>query len=63
MAILQDADEDTWGARPDDALYLHGLRALRTYAGRGIGRAILRWTEEQVRSARQNIPAAGLYGR
>ena len=48
MAILQDADEDTWGARPDDALYLHGLRALRAYAGRSIGRAILRWAEEQV---------------
>jgi protein-tyrosine phosphatase len=48
MAILQEADEDTWGARPDDALYIHGLRVLRAYAGRGIGRAILRWAEEQV---------------
>jgi hypothetical protein len=35
MAILEDAHEDTWGARPDDALYLHGLR-------------VLRWAEEQV---------------
>jgi GNAT superfamily N-acetyltransferase len=50
MAILQEADEDTWGARSDDALYLHGLRVLRAYAGRGIGRAILRWAEEQVMS-------------
>ncbi|HEY7093704.1 MAG TPA: GNAT family N-acetyltransferase [Ktedonobacterales bacterium] len=48
MAILQEADEDTWGERPDDALYLHGLRVLRAYAGQGIGHAILRWTEEQV---------------
>ncbi|HEX3271392.1 MAG TPA: GNAT family N-acetyltransferase [Ktedonobacterales bacterium] len=48
MAILQEADEYTWGARLDDALYLHGLRVLRAYAGRGIGRAILRWAEEQV---------------
>jgi protein-tyrosine phosphatase len=48
MAILQDADEDTWGVRSDDALYLHGLRVLRACAGRGIGRAILRWAEEQV---------------
>jgi protein-tyrosine phosphatase len=48
MAILQDADVDTWGARPDDALYLQGLRVLRAYAGRSIGRAILRWAEEQV---------------
>ena len=50
MVILQEADEDTWGARPDDALYLHGLRVLRAYAGRGIGRAILRWAEDQVTS-------------
>jgi protein-tyrosine phosphatase len=48
MAILQEADEDTWGARPDDALYLQGLRVLRASAGRGIGRAILGWAEEQV---------------
>jgi len=48
MAIVQEADEDTWDAQPNDALYLHGLRVLRAYAGRGIGRAILRWAEEQV---------------
>ena len=48
MVILQEADEDTWGERPDDALYLHGLRVLRVYARRGIGRTILRWAEEQV---------------
>jgi protein-tyrosine phosphatase len=48
MAILQEADEDTWGARPDDALYLHGLRVLRAYAGQGIGHAILCWAGEQV---------------
>lgn len=47
MAILQDADEYTWGARPADALYLHGLRVLRMYAGRGLGRVILRWAEGQ----------------
>jgi GNAT superfamily N-acetyltransferase len=27
-----------------------GLRVLRAYAGRGIGRAILRWAEDQVTS-------------
>jgi protein-tyrosine phosphatase len=48
MVILQDANENTWGARPDDALCLHGLRVLRAYAGRSIGRVILRWAEEQV---------------
>jgi ribosomal protein S18 acetylase RimI-like enzyme len=37
----------TPGAR-DDALYLHGLRVLRAYAGQGIGRAILRWAEGRV---------------
>jgi GNAT superfamily N-acetyltransferase len=53
MAILQDADEYTWGERPDDALYLHGLRVLRAYAGQGIGRASLRWAEQQVTTCRR----------
>ena len=48
MAILQDADEYTWGERPGDALYLHGLRVLRAFAGQGLGRAILHWAEGQV---------------
>jgi ribosomal protein S18 acetylase RimI-like enzyme len=48
MAILQDADEYTRGERPDDALYLHGLRVLRAYGGHGVGRAILRWAEARV---------------
>ena len=48
MVILQDSDEAVWGAQPSDALYVHGLCARRLYAGRGVGRAILRWAEEQV---------------
>jgi GNAT superfamily N-acetyltransferase len=48
MAILQEADEDTWGTRPDNAVYLHGLRVLRAFAGQGLGRAILCWAEGQV---------------
>src|SRR5215831_5558531 len=48
MVIVQDSDEITWGAQPDDALYLHALCARRQFSGRGVGRAILRWAEEQV---------------
>jgi ribosomal protein S18 acetylase RimI-like enzyme len=47
MVIVPEADEDTWGEQPNDALYLHGLRVLRAYAGRGRGRAILRSAEGQ----------------
>jgi|GEM_PF-220264 ribosomal protein S18 acetylase RimI-like enzyme len=43
--ILQWADEYTWGPRPDDAGYVHGLRVRRSAAGQGIGRALLRWAE------------------
>jgi GNAT superfamily N-acetyltransferase len=56
MAILQDADEYIWGERPGDALYLHGLRVLRAFAGQGLGRAILRWAEGQVTSRRRRCP-------
>jgi protein-tyrosine phosphatase len=48
MVIVQDSDEITWGVRPDDALYLHALCARRQFSGRGVGRAILRWAEDQV---------------
>jgi GNAT superfamily N-acetyltransferase len=48
MVIVQDSDEITWGAQSDDALYLHALCARRQFSGRGVGRAILRWAEEQV---------------
>jgi ribosomal protein S18 acetylase RimI-like enzyme len=34
-----------WGDLPPDALYLHGLRVLRRFAGQKLGRAVLAWAE------------------
>ncbi len=48
---LQWSDEETWGPRPDDAGYVHGLRVRRSAAGQGIGRALLRWAEREVARA------------
>lgn len=48
---LQWSDEETWGDVPDDAGYVHGLAIRREYAGRGLGRALLRWAENQVASS------------
>lgn len=45
---LQWSDEETWGTVPDDAGYIHGLAVRRDFAGRGLGRALLRWTENRV---------------
>jgi ribosomal protein S18 acetylase RimI-like enzyme len=45
---LQWADEETWGRVPDDAGYVHGLAVRRDFAGRGLGRELLRWTENRV---------------
>jgi GNAT superfamily N-acetyltransferase len=38
---LQWADEETWGDRPGEALYLHGLAVRHTFAGRQIGERLL----------------------
>src|SRR5262249_18453064 len=45
--ILQSSDEQTWGAVPEDAEYVHGLRIRRSVAGQGLGRAVLRWAEHR----------------
>ncbi len=45
---LQWADEETWGSLPDDAGYVHGLAVRRDFAGRGLGRELLRWKENRV---------------
>lgn len=42
---LQWSDEETWGAVPDDAGYVHSLAVRRAYGGRDVGRAMLRWAE------------------
>jgi ribosomal protein S18 acetylase RimI-like enzyme len=44
-------DPQFWGARPDDAGYVHGLVIDRRHAGKGLGTASLRWAEEQARAA------------
>ncbi|MGH2516728.1 MAG: GNAT family N-acetyltransferase, partial [Ktedonobacterales bacterium] len=36
-----------WTDRPGAALYVHGLMVRRTFAGRDIGRALLRWAERE----------------
>jgi GNAT superfamily N-acetyltransferase len=38
---LQWSDEETWGAVPDDAGYVHGLAVRRDFAGMGVGRELL----------------------
>ena len=42
---LQWSDEETWGDVPEDAGYVHGLAIRRDFAGRGVGRELLRWAE------------------
>ncbi len=56
--IVQWSDERTWGARPPDAGYIHGLRVLRDASGQGLGRAMLRWAEREI--ARAGRPFARL---
>lgn len=56
--VVQWADEYTWGERPPDAGYIHGLRVRRSAAGQGIGRALLRWAEREI--ARAGRPFARL---
>jgi GNAT superfamily N-acetyltransferase len=45
---LQWSDEETWGDVPADAGYVHGLAIRREFAGKGLGRELLRWAEERV---------------
>ena len=44
---LQWSDEETWGDVPADAGYVHGLAIRREFAGKGLGRELLRWAEER----------------
>lgn len=43
---LQASDEYTWGAKPNDALYVHSLAVRPVYAGQGLGREMLRRAEQ-----------------
>lgn len=42
---LQWSDEETWGDVPENAGYVHGLAIRRAFAGRGLGRELLRRAE------------------
>lgn len=46
--LIQWADEYTWGERPPDAGYIHGLRVRRRAADQGLGRAMLQWAEREI---------------
>lgn len=46
--LVQWSDEWTWGERPPDAGYIHGLRVRRAAAGQGLGRAMLQWAEREI---------------
>ena len=56
--IVQWSDERTWGERPPDAGYIHGLRVRRSAAGQGLGKAMLQWAEREI--ARAGRPFARL---
>ena len=49
--VLQWSDEETWEDAPDDAGYVHGLAIRREWAGRGLGRALLKWAEDRTVAA------------
>ena len=42
---LQWSDEVTWGKVPENAGYVHGLAIRQNFAGRGLGRELLRRAE------------------
>jgi ribosomal protein S18 acetylase RimI-like enzyme len=46
--VLQWSDEETWSELPNDTGYVHGLAIRRGFAGRGLGRELLRWAEERI---------------
>lgn len=56
--VLEWEDTWTWGPRPNDAGYIHGLRVARSAARLGLGRALLTWAEGGI--ARAGRPFARL---
>ncbi len=49
--VLQWSDEETWGGVADAAGYVHGLAIRREWAGKGLGRALLKWAEDRTAAA------------
>jgi GNAT superfamily N-acetyltransferase len=46
---LFDHDERFWPGAPRDALYVHKLAVLRRFGGRGLGAALIRWSNDRAR--------------
>lgn len=53
--VLSWQDLVVWGERPPDAGYLHGLLVDRSYAGRGLGHALIGWAGQQTLAAERSI--------
>lgn len=47
------ADEATWGPRPPEALYVHGLVVHRRFVGKALGRDLLESVERRASNARR----------
>ncbi len=52
---LQWEDKKFWGDVPDDAAYVHRIAIRRAYAGKGLGRRLLRWAESAAAAAGKNF--------
>src|SRR5215211_7670926 len=48
---LQWSDEEVWGSVTKDAGYVHGIAIRRDFAGKGLGRELLRWAENRAASS------------
>lgn len=48
--LQSEWDAYVWGERSDDAVYLHRLAVVRDGRGRGIGRKLISWIEDECRS-------------
>lgn len=48
--ITLQTNDSLWADQPGEALYVHGLTVRRAFAGQEIGRALLRWADDQARA-------------
>ena len=52
---MQWEDKKFWGDVPDDAAYVHRIAIRRAYAGKDLGRQLLRWAESAAAAAGKNF--------
>jgi GNAT superfamily N-acetyltransferase len=50
VTILEE-DQQYWGHKPPDALYVHKLAVRRDHAGRGVGAAVVEWANAEAAEA------------